>query len=142
VAELRRRGHEIAWLDAITRSVGRDSHSPSFIAFSPRLVIEQRFDEQSANGLGDAALFDSVRNREIDRAPGVWALLERAIGCVTPTAPVAPGLGPGWIGYVGFEAAGQLERLPKPHRDDFGMPVARLALYERVILLDHVKKSA
>jgi para-aminobenzoate synthetase component 1 len=49
---------------------------------------------------------------------------------------------PGWIGYIGFEMARQLERLPASHREDLGLPLMRMALFDRGILLDHVERRA
>ena len=87
------------------------------------------------------ARFD-VRGRTARSAAsawGLWAELHAECG-VWPLR--AEALGPGWLGYVGFEAAGQLERLPKPPADCIGLPTVRLGLFPCVVVLDHTRQTA
>ena len=49
---------------------------------------------------------------------------------------------PGWVGYIGFEMARQLEKLPASNRDDFGLPMMRMGLFDRGIILDHQQRIA
>ncbi|MCZ6755799.1 MAG: aminodeoxychorismate synthase component I [Gemmatimonadetes bacterium] len=56
-----------------------------------------------------------------------------------------PGLPPfqgGLAGYLGYEFAGALERVPAPHRRDRSLPDVVLALYDWVIAWDHETADA
>ena len=56
-----------------------------------------------------------------------------------------PGLPPfqgGLAGYLGYEFAGALERVPAPHRRDRSLPDVVLALYDWVIAWDHYTSDA
>lgn len=89
---------------------------------------------------GEAARF-VVNGKTVDQDANVWVLWRRVserIGA-WPTGPQA--LGPGWIGYVGFEAAGQLERLPQSHPPDLGLPPVRMGLFDLVLVHDGVKQQ-
>jgi hypothetical protein len=58
---------------------------------------------------------------------------------------LSPALGPGWVGYVGFEAAHLLERIrsgPDKRPDRLRLPTVRMALYDRVIVLDETGRHA
>jgi anthranilate/para-aminobenzoate synthase component I len=64
----------------------------------------------------------------------VWTALRRPF-----EAEAEAGLEPmagGWIGLLGYELAGTVERLPAPRPDPGGPPVAALARYEAVALVD------
>ena len=43
----------------------------------------------------------------------------------------------GWIGYFGYELGRFIEHLPQQACDDSGLPVIRLAFYDKAILYDH-----
>jgi para-aminobenzoate synthetase component 1 len=43
----------------------------------------------------------------------------------------------GWIGYFGYELGRFIERLPQHTDDDIGMPIIRLAFYDKAILFNH-----
>ena len=61
----------------------------------------------------------------------VWT----ALGEVPVGPPTAHAMAGGWIGLLGYELAGTLERLPAPHADPGGPPTAALARYETVALV-------
>ena len=105
----------------------------SLLCTQPRLVIEQ-FDGRAATlSAGGVCL---------EEDESAWQLWRRAISRF-PKLPALPqGLSPGWVGYVGFEMARQLERLPASHREDLGLPLLRLALFDRAVLLDHLEQRA
>jgi anthranilate/para-aminobenzoate synthase component I len=64
--------------------------------------------------------------------PAVWDAL------ATPPGPRAPGtaMAGGWIGMLAYDLAGSVERLPAPRPDPGGPPVAVLARYPTVALID------
>jgi len=43
----------------------------------------------------------------------------------------------GWVGYLGYEFARYLERLPATTRDDYGIPEAEWRLYDHAFVYDH-----
>src|SRR4029077_11896223 len=43
----------------------------------------------------------------------------------------------GWVGYLGYEAAGAYERLPTAPPALAGVPVSRFALYRTLTVYDH-----
>src|SRR5947207_933472 len=46
----------------------------------------------------------------------------------------------GAVGYFGYGVAGWCERIPDSHRDDSGIPDARLLFFDNVVVFDHVKQ--
>lgn len=99
----------------------------------PCAVLEQ-FD-------GAPAAF-RVAHALVDRDENGWHLWQRVSSRLQRLPPLPWDLSPGWVGYVGFEMARQLERLPASHREDLGLPLLRLALFDRGIVLDHVERRA
>ncbi len=47
----------------------------------------------------------------------------------------------GWIGYFGYELGRFIETLPQRAVDDLGLPVIRLAFYDKAIVYDHPKQA-
>lgn len=71
-----------------------------------------------------------------------WRLW-REVSARLPSPPPAPtGVGPGWVGCLGFEMVRQLERLPASHREDLGLPLFRLMLCDCARVLDHRRRRA
>lgn len=116
---------ELAWLDSAT--VGPGAHE-SLIAVEPAAVLEQYDGRAATLAVGGVV---------IDADTSAWRLWRRAVGRLPGMAGGEIGLTPGWIGYVGFEAVRQLERLPASHVLDLGLPVARLGLFDRAVVLEH-----
>ena len=127
-------GRELAWLDS-TADVARYVRGGrySLICTRPAAVLEQ-FDEKPA----ELRAIDGPRQTDADG----WSLWRRALDAMHLAPRLAAGLSPGWAGYVGFEMARHLERLPASHREDLGLPLMRLALYDRGIVLDHRSRRA
>ena len=125
-------GGELAWLDSAVsgpRAAGDARYS--LICADPLAVLEQ-FDHQPARL--------TVGGRCVAEDDCGWALWRR-IHRLLPTFPPVPwSVSPGWVGYVGFEMARQLERLPASHRDDLGLPLMRMALFDRGTVLDHSER--
>ena len=123
--------HELAWLDSADSGAGGSRFG--FVGARPIALVEQ-FEDQAARLVAGG--------RTLERHANGWHLW-RAVHRRLPTLPPSRfGLAPGWVGYLGFESARQLERLPATRRDDFGLPTMRLALYDRGVVLDHLHRRA
>ncbi|MFH1748918.1 MAG: aminodeoxychorismate synthase component I [Planctomycetota bacterium] len=127
-------GAELAWLDSsidVTPAVSGARYS---LICARLIACLAQCDRQPATL--------TVAGRICESDVNAWQLWRRTLERL-PRAELAPcGLTPGWIGYVGFEAAQLLERLPASHRADLGLPLLRLALYDRGIVLDHHQRRA
>lgn len=125
---------EIAWLDSTADILGPSSdRRASLIACRPVAVLEQ------FEGISAVA---RVGGRVVDQDASGWQLWRRVCAQLPRYSPTPIPLTPGWVGYVGFEMARQLERLPASHVNDSGLPVMRMALYDEAIVLDHVRNEA
>ncbi|MCE5327738.1 MAG: anthranilate synthase component I family protein [Planctomycetaceae bacterium] len=71
-----------------------------------------------------------------------WPALRQALGRVKLTAPAGdtPYL-PGWFGYVGYEVANLVERLPAPRQSFTPLPDLRLALHDAVLVYDALRRQ-
>jgi len=135
-------GSELAWLDSPADVCRFARHAEwSFLAIRPIGTLEQ-FDGAPARLWVDGSVRDADANG--------WQLWRRTLTRL-PTLVEAAGLSPlseqcpfslGWVGYVGFEMARQLERLPASHTEDLGLPLLRMALFDRAIILDHGRRRA
>jgi para-aminobenzoate synthetase component 1 len=125
---------ELAWLDSVGDAVARPADVRySLVAARPGAVLEQF--------AARPAVFH-VRDRLVDRDGNGWRLWRR-VGRHLPRLPTLPAaLSPGWVGYVGYEMARQLEVLPGRRHEDLGLPLLRLALFDRGIVLDHDARRA
>jgi para-aminobenzoate synthetase component 1 len=118
---------DFAWLEGSTAGGGH-----CVLAADPIAVLEQRPAQD--------AVF-RARDQVVDSDRSFWRLWRRIHRRLPQLAPSeAPA--PGWVGYVGYEAARQLERLPATTRDDLGLPLARLALFDQAVVLDHSRAAA
>jgi len=123
---------ELAWLDsASSGALTNDDARWSLFAFDPVATVEQ------VDGR-EAELF--VDGRVIARDANVFQLLRAARARTARLAAAPLGLAPGWLGYIGFEAARQLEKLPAARSRAAGLPLARMALYDRAIILDGLER--
>ncbi len=127
---------DAAWLHSHAPVPGSAARF-SICGLNPAAVIEQPWDGPAVFRVGD---------RIADQDPSVWVLLKRVSQQLrverSTQARCLDGYGPGWIGYIGYEAARQLERLPGRQSDDFGLPLARLMLYQHVVIADHACRRA
>ncbi len=66
----------------------------------------------------------------------IWSALARALGAVRVDGAAGASYVPGWIGYVGYEVARHVERLPGAAARDTHFPDLRLALYDAMLVRD------
>lgn len=122
---------DVAWLDV----AGSDSNAYAVFGADPVATLEQ--------WEGEPARLVSL-GRTIDQAANGWDLLRRWYQPrAIPQAQHA--LGPGWIGYAGFEAARQLERIrtgPDARPAYVRIPVMRWSLFDPVVVLDAARRRA
>ena len=127
-------GRELAWLDsAMSADLQTSPARYSLICRDPIALLQQH-DEAPAQL--------SFNGRRVATAASGWDLWRDALQRLPRWAPLRWGLSPGWIGYVGFEMARWLERLPSSHREDLGLPLLRMGLYDRGVILDHQERRA
>lgn len=125
---------ELAWLDSAAGGpAGCAAGRYSLIATRPQAVLKQFHGEP-------ARLV--VAGRNVATAGSGWRLWRQALDSLPRRAPAPVGVCPGWLGYVGFEMAQQLERLPATHAEALGLPLLRVAFYDRAIVLDHGARRA
>ena len=125
---------EFAWLDSSAAIAAHPMHARySLICARPIAWIEQ-FERTEAALRVDA--------RIVQRNASAWRLWRETLAKTRPVAPAPTGIAPGWVGYAGFEMARLLERLPATQRDDLGLPLMRMALYDRGVVLDHRERRA
>ncbi len=67
------------------------------------------------------------------------AALRRALAGVGAAPGAIPFLG-GWVGFFGYDLARLLERLPGPPPDPYGLPLAVLGRFDRLVVFDHVRQ--
>ena len=99
----------------------------SFLGAAPRAVYrlyEDRLEEEDGEG----------QRTDLPGPP-----LE-ALARLTSSIHAEPGPLPftgGFVGYFGYDLVRLVERLPDRPADSFGLPLARLARFDRVIVFDH-----
>jgi anthranilate synthase component 1 len=88
----------------------------SFVGFEPRRNL--RF---------DASVSDPVR-----------VLNEELVPLRVEGEERLPPFFGGAVGYFGYAAGGWSERIPDSHRDEYGVPDAKLLFFDNVVVFDHV----
>ncbi len=127
-------GHELAWLDnAATDDLRTSPTRYSLVCRGPVALLTQ---------VDGAPAELSVAGVTAASAASGWELWRLARERVPRWPPAAWGISPGWVGYVGFEMARHLERLPGSHREDLGLPLLRMGLYDRGVVMDHHNRRA
>ncbi|MCA9245113.1 MAG: anthranilate synthase component I family protein [Phycisphaerales bacterium] len=121
---------EVAWLD--TAATGADC-GVSLIGIDPVAVLEQH--------VGSPAAL-RIPGRGVKHDASAWRLWQSAVGRTPPHGPLKWRLGPGWVGYLGYEMSRQLERLPTAHLHTLTLPLCRLWLFDVVIVFDHNEHRA
>jgi anthranilate synthase component 1 len=122
------------------------------------VVAGERIGRYSFLGAGPFLRFQAHGNRvtiQVPRpgSPGAWqttelehadplALLQERLGPYR--APVLTGLPSftgGAVGYAGYDTVRYVERLPNPPLDDRQLPDLCFALYDRMVIFDHINKT-
>ncbi len=108
----------------------------SFLGTEPFLRFEARgreyriFDPRDSESVGWLPSDDPFRELE--------ALLARYKAVHMPGLPRFVG---GAVGYAAYDAVRYTERLPDAPPDDRGLPDLSFALYDRMVLFDHIRKT-
>ncbi len=98
----------------------------SFITAGPFEFVEER-----GQGLGDSSRGDAFAK--------LAALLS---DFHAPRLPDLPPFQGGAAGLFSYDLARQLERLPAPRYDEFGVPAMAVGLYDVVVAFDHARDRA
>ena len=101
----------------------------SFLGAGPREIYrlwEDRLEVERDGGV------------EVERGEPLEAL-RRRLSAIESESREIPFLG-GAVGYFGFDLARMLERLPSPPEDPYGLPVAQLARFDRLVVFDHARQ--
>lgn len=122
---------EFFWLDPQPDGPGK-RWPRGLIAARPLAVIAEYEGREASLHLGD---------RLVDSDANAWRLIERALRRL-PCNREFDGLGPGWFGFIGYELARQIERLPPRVQYDLPIPLTRLCLFDRAILVDEARHTA
>ena len=101
----------------------------SFIGLGERDRLELAGDTLSANG----------ETRPVEGAP-LDALRSWLAEAELPAGPTPRGPA-GLVGYVGYEAAGWFERLPRPEPGPLEMPPAAFVVPRAILVFDHVRST-
>ncbi len=124
--------HDAVWLDSA--ETGRSSNGRySAIAVDPLVTV------RAADGHVAEIQSAGTVERVSDGFWSAWEGVQRSL----PRWPAGQtSLMPGWFGYLGYELNGLLERLPAPRVAGLGLSSGRMGLFDRVVVLDHVQRSA
>jgi para-aminobenzoate synthetase component 1 len=114
-------------LDSAAAGLGQGLHS--FICVDPFQVLESR----------DGAISCGGRRRAGDPFAALRGELARF---AQPSLPGLPPLQGGAVGYLGYELARHLERLPAAALEDGGLPDLVLGFYDCVVAFDHPARRA
>jgi len=79
--------------------------------------------------------------QESEHADPLRLLEETLAGYRAPQVPELPRFTGGAVGYAGYDAVRYVERLPNPPPDDRQLPDLCFALYDRMVIFDHINKT-
>jgi anthranilate synthase component 1 len=106
----------------------------SFLGAGPFLRF-QAFDQRVQVQRTGQALQES-------ECPDPLRLLEETLaGYHAPHLPELPRFAGGAVGFAGYDAVRYVERLPSPPPDDRHLPDLCFALYDRMVIFDHINKT-
>jgi anthranilate synthase component 1 len=81
------------------------------------------------------------RVRELTHDDPLRLLEETLAGYRAPQLPGLPRFLGGAVGYAGYDTVRYVERLEHPPADDRGLPDLSFALYDRMVIFDHINKT-
>src|SRR5215211_319135 len=85
---------------------------------------------------------DDGRSQSTQEHPDPLRLLEELLAKYrAPHVPGLPRFCGGAVGYAGYDTVRYVERLPNAPADDRGLPDLCFALYDRMVIFDHVNKT-
>src|SRR5687768_14879412 len=79
--------------------------------------------------------------QELDHPDPLQLLEETLAEYRAPLLPGLPRFCGGAVGYAGYDTVRYVERLPRPPADDRGLPDLCFALYDRMVIFDHLTKT-
>ena len=108
----------------------------SFLGTEPFLRFEARGNRVTITPTADSGSARTFKSADPFR--DLEALLSeyRAIGL-----PELPRFTGGAVGFAAYDSVRYIERLPNPPPDDRGLPDLSFALYDRMVLFDHIRKT-
>ena len=107
----------------------------------------ERIGRYSFLGTGPVAIYEA-RGRSLVETRGgrkrvipgdPFEALRRVFTAHPSVVPGRPRFEGGLVGYIGYDAVRHMERLPRPPRDDLGLPDIMMMLQETVLVFDHVR---
>jgi anthranilate synthase component 1 len=108
----------------------------SFLGTEPFLTFVARGPEVTIAELRDP---ENVRTIQVrDPFIELQSVLSRYRACALKGLPRFAG---GAVGYAAYDAVRYTENLPNPPPDDRGLPDLYFALYDRMVLFDHIRKT-
>ena len=112
----------------------------SFIGVDPRETLVFRDGVATIRERRRAGA-ESARARTVPYTDPLAVLRDEVGRFRRPEAPGLPRFSGGAVGYVGYEAARRFERLPAPASDPYGLPEAAFAVYDTVVVFDHLRHT-
>ena len=111
----------------------------SFIGVDPRTTIVM---SDAVATITDAPRGERARGIRRRSYTDPLALLREEVGRFKRDADATlPRFSGGAVGYVGYEAARRFERLPAPEADPYALPEAAFAVYDTVVVFDHLRHT-
>jgi len=105
----------------------------SFIGVDPRATLVLRD--------GVATIREGGETRRVSYADPLAVVREELGRYRREPVDSLPRFSGGAVGYVGYEAARHFERLPAPEKDPHRLPEAVFAIYDTVVVFDHLRHT-
>lgn len=107
----------------------------TFLGARPARVFTSRGEQISVTAYG------STKKQKKLRGNPFIALQEFFTNQRAATIPGMPPFTGGAVGYVGYDAVRQLEKLPSTAKGDLNLPDIQLMFFDEVVAFDHVRQS-
>ena len=108
----------------------------SFLGTEPFVTFEARGDQVVITSRADPS--KATRTTSADPFRDLEALLAKYRSVHLPGLPRFSG---GAVGFAGYDSVRYTEHLPDPPADDRGLPDLLFALYDRMVIFDHIRKT-